>query len=82
MNRRPGPEGTRPTASAARGTLDPRLATVHEDCKSPVCPWDCLSHHRGLFDRHGHPRASWCELCDRLVSNAEWLTTPAPTRQP
>ncbi len=79
MNRRPGSQGARP-AAAACGTLDISLATVHADRKSPVCPWDCLKNHRALYDRGGEPRASWCQLCDRIVSNAEWLALPAPRR--
>ena len=76
---RPSP-WARPTP-VPRGTVHHTLLEPAESRNTPACPWDCLRHHRGLFDREGEPRASWCELCDRLVSNAEWLTTPAPLRR-
>ena len=78
MKRRPGSQGARPTA-AARGTLDPSLATVHEDCK---CPWDCLSEwHEAVYRRDGTPIATHCLMCHRFVPIDEWTRTPTPPRR-
>jgi hypothetical protein len=84
MNRRPGPEGTRPTASAARGTLDVSVAETPEPRKQHEgrCPWDCvrLGLHRCLTDSDDVARATWCPLCDRAFTLTSWSKHPTPRK--
>jgi len=84
MKRRPGPVGARPTAVAARGTLDLSVADAVEprNHHKGRCPWDCvrLGLHRALVDHEGVSRGTWCELCDRAFTVTAWSKHPMPRR--
>jgi hypothetical protein len=84
MKRRPGPLGARPTASAARGTLDVSVAETPEPRKQHEgrCPWDCLDVcHEGVYRRDLTPIGTHCLVCDRFVSTDEWSRTPTPAKR-
>ena len=79
--KRPSPKA-RPTQTC--GTSDANVADLPIERNTPTdrCPWDCVlaGYHHGLVDRTQTPRATWCQVCDRVIGNAEWATIPTPRR--
>jgi hypothetical protein len=59
-----------------RGTSENKVATLtmERNPRDEQCPWPCLIDGRiiPLADRTGHPRASWCRVCDQALTKSDW----------
>ena len=60
-----------PAAHHRRGHLE---GQGQASKRANTCPWPCLydGHHGELVDRAGIVRATWCDVCDQVITRGQW----------